>query len=188
MITPGYVHRMAAYNRWQNASLTAAASLLDEQARRMDRGSFFRSIHGTFCHLLWGDQVWMHRFAGTPKPEKASIKESVDLVSDWSVFVHRRGAFDNEIVRWARQVKGHDLAGDLQWWSGALQREVSRPMALLLMHFFNHQTHHRGQLHAMLTAAGAVPEDTDLFVMSEDEMAEKRPTQADVEATPGAEE
>jgi uncharacterized damage-inducible protein DinB len=46
-----------------------------------------------------------------------------------------------------------------------LKGEVRRPRALLIAHMFNHQTHHRGQVHAMLTAAGARPADTDLFMM-----------------------
>ena len=55
--------------------------------------------------------------------------------------------------------------GDLSWFSGALQADVSKPMWMLVSHFFNHQTHHRGQVHAMLTSAGAKPDDTDLFIM-----------------------
>ncbi|MEM1236959.1 MAG: DinB family protein, partial [Pseudomonadota bacterium] len=55
--------------------------------------------------------------------------------------------------------------GDVTWFSGLRQRNVTRPAALCVMHFFNHQTHHRGQAHAMLTAAGATPDDTDIVAM-----------------------
>ncbi|HAR51365.1 MAG TPA: damage-inducible protein DinB, partial [Roseovarius nubinhibens] len=61
-----------------------------------------------------------------------------------------------------------ELASDLAWYSGTLGRDVTRALGLCVAHFFNHQTHHRGQIHAMLTAAGARPGDTDLFVMPED--------------------
>ncbi|MEM6727609.1 MAG: DinB family protein, partial [Pseudomonadota bacterium] len=58
-------------------------------------------------------------------------------------------------------------AGDLSWFSGALGRDVTKPLAFCVAHFFNHQTHHRGQIHAMLTAAGHVPPDTDLFLLAD---------------------
>ena len=61
MITPGYVQRMARYNRWQNENLYGAADELSDEARRMDRSSFFKSIHATLSHILWADQIWMSR-------------------------------------------------------------------------------------------------------------------------------
>jgi len=64
-------------------------------------------------------------------------------------------------------VRAVDLLGNLTWQSGAAGRQVSRPVGLLVAHLFNHQTHHRGQVHAMLTAAGQRPGDTDLFLMPE---------------------
>ncbi len=72
---------------------------------------------------------------------------------------------DGQILDWAARVKDADLQGDLSWYSGALKCDVEKPMVLCVTHFFNHQTHHRGQIHAMLTAAGARPGDTDLFIM-----------------------
>ena len=74
---------------------------------------------------------------------------------------------DTTIIGWAEKLDGQSLAGDLTWFSGAIKREVTKPTWQLLVHFFNHQTHHRGQVHAMLTAAGGRPHDTDLFVMPE---------------------
>ncbi len=68
MITPAYVRTMAAYNAEMNRRLYAAADRLDDAERRADRGAFWSSIHGTLCHLVWGDQMWMSRFAGWPKP------------------------------------------------------------------------------------------------------------------------
>ena len=76
--------------------------------------------------------------------------------------VQERQTLDQQIIEWAHGVDDTSLGGDLTWYSGAMGREVSKPLGLLITHFFNHQTHHRGQVHAMLTAAGQRPDDTDL--------------------------
>ena len=80
MITTDYVGTMSRYATWQNESVFGAADSLDEAARREDRGAFFGSIHATPNHLLWGDQIWMSRFASTPAPAAPSIPESVDQI------------------------------------------------------------------------------------------------------------
>ena len=69
MIDRAYVQRMARYNRWQNENLYGVADSLSDDERRLERGAWFGSIHKTFNHLLWGDQTWMYRLAGTPKPQ-----------------------------------------------------------------------------------------------------------------------
>lgn len=163
MIDVSHVATMARYNRWQNESLYGAAGALDDAARRADRGSFFRSIHGTLNHILWGDAIWMYRFVGMPKPE-AGIDGSPDMIADWETLCAERRAFDKAIEDWAAALDSEWLAGDLTWISVA-GRERTAPKALAVMHMFNHQTHHRGQVHAMLTAAGARPGDTDLILM-----------------------
>ena len=78
MISPDYVRLMARYNQWQNGSLYTAADQLTQAGRQLDRGAFFGSIQRTLSHLLWGDQQWMSRFAGTPKPV-ASGEQSAGL-------------------------------------------------------------------------------------------------------------
>lgn len=164
MIDKGFVTTMARYNRWQNQSLYGAAETLTDEARRQDRGAFFGSIHGTFCHLLWADQTWLSRFAGTPKPAVPG-SESARMIAGWLELATERQATDTLIEDWAAALSPDWLAGDLTWVSGISRRELTRPKALLVMHFFNHQTHHRGQAHAMLTAAGAKPDDTDLMLV-----------------------
>jgi uncharacterized damage-inducible protein DinB len=164
MITMEFVAMMARYNAWQNHSLIEAAQTLDDEARNAPRGAFFGSITGTFNHLYWGDSIWMHRFAGWAKPP-GGIPASAALFASWPEFVAARTALDHGIVDWAERLTSDDLDGMLTWFSGAAGREVSKPKAFLLAHFFNHQTHHRGQIHAMLTAAGAKPGDTDLFLL-----------------------
>ncbi|WP_284178379.1 DinB family protein [Rhabdaerophilum sp. SD176] len=162
MIGPDHVRLMARYNAWQNRSLVTAADGLDDAARRLDRGAFFGSVFGTLNHIAWGDTVWMHRFTGRPKPPLPN-RLSATLFPDWASYRSARMALDEEILDWAGRVQADWLAASQSWMSGAAGREVSRPNWALAAHFFNHQTHHRGQVHAMLTAAGAHPEDTDLF-------------------------
>lgn len=164
MIGVEYVRRMARYNRWQNESLYGAADGLSDGERRRERGAFFGSIHKTLNHLLWGDRIWMSRFAGTPRPE-GGIPQSIALVERWEDLKRERAAFDETIVGWADRLEPDWIAGDLTYYSGAAKRDITRPKGLLLAHLFNHQTHHRGQVHCMLTQAGARPGDTDLPLM-----------------------
>ena len=165
MISPDFVRTLARYNSWQNRSLYAAADTLSDAARRQDRGAFFGSIHGTLSHILWGDHMWMNKFAGTPLPGASSIPESSDWLQGWQDLTAARVAFDETIDDWAETVTPDWLGGELGWHSLAVGKDVTKPISLLVTHMFNHQTHHRGQVHAMLTSAGALPDDTDLFAM-----------------------
>jgi uncharacterized damage-inducible protein DinB len=162
MISVSYVKAMADYNRWQNLSIYSAASELSDKARRLDRGAFFASIHRTLNHLLWADKVWMHRLAGFPKPAIGTIKDSVNLYENWTDLEQSRKTFDDELVDWAQDIGDNVLQGDYSWYNRTVNREVSKPRWLLITHMFNHQTHHRGQVHAMVTAAGGRPDETDL--------------------------
>jgi uncharacterized damage-inducible protein DinB len=165
MITPAYVRKMAAYNRWQNQNLYGTAGKLSEEQRKQQRGAFFGSIAGTLSHLLWADQIWMSRFAGTPRPKAAGIPDSPAMVERWEDLERERAAFDEIIVGWAEKLDPQWLESDLTWYSGAAKRDVTKPKALLVAHFFNHQTHHRGQVHCMLTQCGVKPGDTDLSLL-----------------------
>jgi uncharacterized damage-inducible protein DinB len=162
MITPAYVRAMAGYNRWQNQNLYGSADLLTDAQRKQHRGAFFGSIHGTLSHLLWADQIWMSRFAGTPKPKAAGIPDSPAMVERWDDLKAERAAFDEVIVGWAERLDPLWLEGDLTWFSGAAGRELTKPKGPLVVHLFNHQTHHRGQVHCMLTQCGVKPGATDL--------------------------
>jgi uncharacterized damage-inducible protein DinB len=164
MIDIAYVQQMARYNRWQNSNLYEVAGTLSDAERRRERGAFFGSIHSTLNHLLWADRIWMSRLAGTDRTA-GGIPESVSLVSRWNDLKSERDAFDAVIVDWADRLEGTALAGDLTWFSGAIGAEVRKPRWLLVTHMFNHQTHHRGQVHCMLTQAGGKPRDTDLPLM-----------------------
>src|SRR5262245_25688694 len=162
MITLDHVRTMAAYNRWQNENLYGAADGLTDAARKEPRGAWFGSIHATLNHLLWGDRIWMSRFTGSDEPRVTRIPDSVRLYESWHDLKRERVAFDEAIIAWAERLDQGWLAGDLSWYSETLRREVGRPKWLLVTHMFNHQTHHRGQVHCMLTQAGARPGTTDL--------------------------
>jgi uncharacterized damage-inducible protein DinB len=162
MITSDYVRAMAGYNRWQNESLYNAADTLTDAQRKEQRGAFFGSIHGTFNHLLWADQMWMSRFAGTPRPKGNRPADSTAECDTWDELKAARRAFDATIFGWAAALDASWLQGELTWFSGAAGREVTKPKWLLVTHMFNHQTHHRGQVHCMLTQFGLKPDATDL--------------------------
>jgi uncharacterized damage-inducible protein DinB len=164
MITPDYVRLMAAYNAEMNRRLYDAAARLTDAERRADRGAFWGSIHGTLAHIYWGDCQWMSRFDGWDKPA-VPIKQSAALVEAFEELRARRVKADADIEAWAARIDSAWIAQDLVWFSGAAQKELRRPKGKLLVHFFNHQTHHRGQAHALLTAFGQDTGDTDLFLV-----------------------
>lgn len=167
MLTPAYCVTMARYNAWQNRQLKRAFRALDSAALTQDRGAFFGSILATASHLLWADRLWLSRFAGTKAPE-GGIAQSTALAGtlpDWEVL---RFQTDGALLLWAERVHAVDLAGDMTWWSGAIGAEMRRPVGQCVAHMFNHQTHHRGQIHAMLTAAGSTAPVSDLPFLPDD--------------------
>ena len=164
MIDNRFVQMMARYNGWQNRAAYAAADTLTDAERRLGRGAFFGSIHATLSHLLWADRIWLSRFDRCPPPDCPG-KESGGFVADWDDLKAQRTAMDTLILAWADAMAPGAVAGDLDWYSGAAGRNISAPLGIVLPHICNHQTHHRGQVHAMLTAAGCRTEDTDLFLM-----------------------
>lgn len=161
MISPAWCRMMAAYNAEMNRRVYAAADTLDDAARRADGGAFWGSIHGTLSHLVWGDTIWMSRFDGWAAPS-AGMNDSPRLIEDWAALKSARAAADARIADWTGRLDEARLAGTLTWYSGAAGRELTRPLWVLVAHMFNHQTHHRGQAHALITRAGAATGDTDL--------------------------
>jgi len=167
MIDTGFVQMMARYSRWQNQNLFDAADGLSEAAREADRGAFFGSVRATLSHVLWADVMWMSRLSDW-EPADCGLAESPSWITDWADLKTRRMDADDRIVHWADSIDISQLAGELSFYSASVGAELRRPRAKMVVHFFNHQTHHRGQVHAMLTAAGARPSDTDILVMPED--------------------
>ena len=165
MITPPYLRTMTAYNAEMNRCWFAAADTLTDGQRREDRGVFFGSLHATLCHLLWADTMWMSRFAGWPKPAVPS-QFGPTMIAGWSELKSVRTDLDARIIAWAENITQDWLDADLSWFDGSIQSDMVMPRGLVVTHFFNHQTHHRGQAHAILTSFGAKTGDTDLpFVL-----------------------
>ena len=165
MITPAYAQTMAAYNAELNRRVFSAALRLDDATRKDDGGVFWGSIHGTLNHIYWADRQWLSRF-GMGQATGVPLSASATLFDDFGQLWTERQALDLDIARWAATLGADDIAGDLTWYSGATGTEMSRPRALCIMQIFNHQTHHRGQVHALITRAGESTGDTDLpFVL-----------------------
>ncbi|MBM1557075.1 DinB family protein [Sulfitobacter mediterraneus] len=159
---------MARYNLWQNNQLYSILKQMDDAELERDRGAFFGSIKGTLNHLLWGDLLWLSRLAGGDYPKIESASQFVDLYKTISIWSSERFRCDNRIIAWAESLKQIDLLGELTWKSITMDKEVKTPLSLCITHYFNHQTHHRGQVHAMLTAAGQKAPVSDLLFMPED--------------------
>ncbi|MDJ0978300.1 MAG: DinB family protein [Erythrobacter sp.] len=164
MITSDYLRSMARYNRWQNDSLYEAAAGLSDADRRLDRGAFFGSIHGTLSHIYWADRIWLSRFDLCEPPDVPN-RESARFVEDFGELRAKRTELDATLIEWCDAYEPGPIKGSLEWYSGAIRANAKAPLTVILTHLFNHQTHHRGQAHAMLTAAGARPKDTCLFIM-----------------------
>ena len=165
MISAKYAQAFARYNRWQNTSLITAADQLTEVQRQQNAGAFFGSILGTLSHILWGDSAWMNRLTQTPFTP-TPIDESGRLWRDWSTYKLARVAMDERIIEWAHSVDDSFFKNDLTY-VNAKGIQVTKPLDLIVMHIFNHQTHHRGQAHCLLTQFGAKTADTDILIYRE---------------------
>jgi uncharacterized damage-inducible protein DinB len=154
-----YAISMAQYNAWMNESLYSKAATLSDEQRKRDLGAFFKSLHGTFNHLLLADGAWMMRFRGE-KPQIGSMADEVH--SDFDQLYAARRAMDHEILEWARALDPAKADSDFYFYSVAFQKEITIPYATTVMHVFNHQTHHRGQATTLLKQLGVDPGPTDL--------------------------
>ncbi len=155
-----YFEQMAAYNRWANRRIYDDAETLSDQVRKQQAGLFFGSIHGTLNHLLVTDYIWMWRFNGEgPLPQRLNQI----LHEDFHDLRVAREAEDERILQFVTDIADYDHEICYQNSSGKTFRQT---LASALQHLFNHQTHHRGQLHAGLTIAGIrEPASLDLVVL-----------------------
>jgi uncharacterized damage-inducible protein DinB len=167
MISRGYCVVMARYSAWQNSQLREILQAMDEVDVTRNRGAFFGSILGTLNHLMWGDAIWTARFDGGVSFD-VEVEESVTLFASLAEWAPARAEMDARISRWAEGMSDAALQGVLRYYSGIMGAELSKPMAVCVIQLFNHQTHHRGQVHAMLTAAGARAPVSDLPFMPGD--------------------
>lgn len=137
----------AAYNSWANRRLYAAAAELSEAQYRADRGAFFGSVHGTLNHILVGDRMWMRRITGAGD---APARLDAILFDTLPELTLARVAEDERILTYIEGLDAQALATDLHYANFAGARFV-QPLATVLDHVFNHQTHHRGQVHCLIS-------------------------------------
>jgi len=164
MISVKYCRILARYNSWQNTSLITAADGLTDAERWMDQGAFFKSIAATLNHLYWADALMLERIKGNERPQD-TITHSLTSPSGWAEFKDLRVRRDAQIERWAKSLIDTDLNGSVAWHPPDGSARIDMPKAICVVQLFNHQAHHRGQIHAMLTATGAEPEPTDIPAM-----------------------
>lgn len=168
MIDAAYVRDMARYNSWQNDQLMRILQALPKAELTQDHGAFFGSLLGTANHLLWGDTIWMSRFDPSMERPAGGIEQSVTLHPTVGAWAADRFRVDGKIRHWSNSLRNLDLKSSISFASSVLKKDVTTPVAPAVVHFFNHQTHHRGQIHAMLTAGGHDAPVSDLFLMPKD--------------------
>ncbi|WP_437512135.1 DinB family protein [Sorangium sp. So ce1099] len=165
---------LARYNRWMNDKVFGLVGKLDDIERKRDRGAFFKSIHGTLNHILLGDRRWMGRFTGdaerfAPRDASGRVIEitsmAQELYADFNDLARERARTDADILAWVYQIDERALLGDLTWTAAGTVTPRSHPLWWAVGHFFNHQTHHRGQVTTLLSQMGIDPGVTDLVAM-----------------------
>jgi uncharacterized damage-inducible protein DinB len=157
-----YFAQRAAHNRWANARLYEAALSLSEADYRRDVGAFFKSLHGTLNHLLLTDRLWLKRLTGEgehPNQLNAILHE------DRRALASARSDEDDRIVRYVDSLDEAALDG-LQAYATTSGKPYEQKRSDILAHLFNHQTHHRGQAHTILSiCTGKQPPSLDLLLM-----------------------
>ena len=163
------IQRFGRYNRWANRRLYDACAILPDEAYRARRPSFFGSIHRTLNHILVGDRIWLGRIRGEPPN---GLPLDAELYPDFATLRAARESEDDRIRAFADGLSESDLAGVIEYANTSGAR-FAMPLGLILQHVFNHQTHHRGQVHALLKEAGAEPPALDIVVYLRDPIAPK---------------
>jgi len=150
-VMSAHFRMFARYNAWANELLYSAAARMTDADYRAERGAFFGSVHRTLNHLLAADRIWMRRFTGSGD-HPGSL--DVILFDDLASLTRARQAEDRRIIDWVEDLSEANLAAELRYRTMSPPAEVVQPLAPALSHFFNHHAHHRGQIHALITAAG----------------------------------
>ena len=165
---------MSRYNRWINARLYDACSTLSDEERKQERGAFFGSIHHTLTHIVLADKMWLHRFScqetlfAALTPGLLALPEgsdySSDLHPDWLDLRQTRDVLDGLIEKWLAAMAPDFLVTTMRYTNTkGVQR--AHPAWQAMTHFFNHQTHHRGQVTTLLMQAGVDLGVTDLVAL-----------------------
>jgi uncharacterized damage-inducible protein DinB len=165
-----YFRQMAQYNAWANERIYTAAASLSDGERKAKRPSFFGSIHATLNHILVGDRLWLSRLVNQPAGISALDQE---LYADFEELRAARVTEDERLVAIVGRYADADLADNLTYRNMAGEAK-SVPMVQVLGHLFNHQTHHRGQIHGLLSATAIAPPSLDMIHLTWDEPALRR--------------
>lgn len=156
----------AAYNAWANSLVYSTASSIAYDDYTRDLGAFFHSISGTLNHLLYADGIWMSRFHG-----KATGPAKLDTIlhEDFTDLRLAREQLDQQIIDFVGSRTEADMAGTFSYMRGNPPQTYTDSLKTTLAHVFNHQTHHRGQVHMMFTMLGRPSLELDLiyFLRSE---------------------
>jgi uncharacterized damage-inducible protein DinB len=163
---------LAGYNRGFNDRLYGACETLTDAQRKQDRGAFFGSIHHTLTHLVLADKMWLTRFAaqGTAfaalPPALLALPAGADYTSDlhprWQDLRRERDALDTAIEAWTAELSPGFLRSTMVY-TNTKGVPRAHPAWQALTHFFNHQTHHRGQVTTLLMQTGVDVGVTDLI-------------------------
>lgn len=153
-----HFRRFADYNRWANTRLYDAVGGLSDEDYRAPRQAFFGSVHGVLNHMMVGDTIWTSRLHGT----SPSIALDAEMYEDRSALRSARERMDGDIIAYMADRTEADMAGDVHFKTTSGDPH-SMELAVLLAHFFNHQTHHRGQAHDMLSQTNVAPPPLDML-------------------------
>jgi uncharacterized damage-inducible protein DinB len=153
--------QLADYNHWANRRLYAAAMEMPDEAYRRPTGVFFGSLHGTLNHLLLTDRLWLKRLTGEGEHPN---QLSVILFDDLHELARARMAEDARLIRVVGGYSDADLAAALSYQTTS-GKPHQQPLRDILLHLFNHQTHHRGHAHACCSiVTGKEPPTLDLLM------------------------
>jgi uncharacterized damage-inducible protein DinB len=142
-----HFEQCAAYSRWANARLHEAALALSDADYLRDVGVFFRSMHGTLNHLLLTDRIWLKRLTG--EGEHPNRLDAV-IHEDRRALASARADEDDRIARYVASLDDALLQG-LHRYATTSGTQFEQRRTDILAHLFNHQTHHRGHAHAILS-------------------------------------
>lgn len=160
MIASPYCVAMAEYNAWMNAKMYALCESLSDVVRKKDHRAFFHSIHGTLNHILVCDLTFLSSFSG----EAAFVASEGDLHEDFNELRRHRGTVDLQLLQWSKGVSSEWLNTPSTYThhEDGVARTVTQ--GFWVVHMFNHQTHHRGQITTLLTQLGHDIGSTDLHM------------------------
>ena len=139
----------AAYNRWANGLVYGAATELDAEALHRNVGGFFGSLFATMSHILVADRIWLQRFTGEGPTYRSLDARPCETLAELS---EARRLEDERIIGWIDGLSEAQLQSTITYTPVTNPTPVTQRLAPAVSHFFNHQTHHRGQCHMALTA------------------------------------